>query len=55
LPPLVQGALEASVEGRVGATPYARWLAEWGLWPLALFGAAIVGAVVIARRRGAAP
>ena len=55
LPPLVQGALEASVEGRVGATPYARWLAEWGLWPLALFGAAIVGAVVIARRRCAAP
>ena len=55
LPPLVEGALEASVDGRVGATPYARWLAEWGLWPLALAGAAIVGAGTRARRRGTAP
>lgn len=51
LPPLIEGALEAGVDGRVGATPYARWLAEWGLVPLVLFGAAIVGAAAIARRR----
>jgi apolipoprotein N-acyltransferase len=35
LPPLIEGVLETSVEGRIGATPYARWLAVWGLWPLA--------------------
>lgn len=34
LPPLVRGVLEAEVEGRSGATPYARWLAALGLWPL---------------------
>ncbi|MGM9483247.1 apolipoprotein N-acyltransferase [Roseateles sp. NT4] len=34
LPPLVRGVLEAEVEGRAGATPYARWLATVGLWPL---------------------
>lgn len=34
LPPLVRGVLEAEVEGRTGSTPYARWLAACGLWPL---------------------
>ncbi len=34
LPPLVRGVLEAEVEGRTGATPYASWLAAVGLWPL---------------------
>lgn len=34
LPPLVRGTLEAEVEGRSGSTPYARWLAACGLWPL---------------------
>ncbi|MDR7269393.1 apolipoprotein N-acyltransferase [Pelomonas saccharophila] len=34
LPPLARGVLEAEVEGRTGATPYARWLAAVGLWPL---------------------
>ncbi|MDP1692531.1 MAG: apolipoprotein N-acyltransferase [Burkholderiaceae bacterium] len=52
LPPLVQGALEASVEGRIGATPYARWVAAWGLAPLALLALALIGAAVVARRRG---
>jgi apolipoprotein N-acyltransferase len=55
LPPLVEGALEASVEGRIGATPYARWLAAWGLAPLALLAAAVIGAAAIARRRHSAP
>ena len=36
LPALREGTLEASVEGRSGETPYARWLATFGLWPLAL-------------------
>lgn len=26
--------LKAVVEGREGLTPYARWVAAWGLWPL---------------------
>lgn len=34
LPALQRGVLEATVEGRSGATPYARWLAALGLWPL---------------------
>ncbi len=52
LAPLVRGALEASVEGRIGATPYARWLAAWGLAPLALVALALIGAALVARRRG---
>lgn len=34
LPALQRGVLEANVEGRSGSTPYARWLAALGLWPL---------------------
>ncbi|NCT82448.1 MAG: apolipoprotein N-acyltransferase [Comamonadaceae bacterium] len=34
LPALARGVLEAEVEGRSGSTPYARWLAALGLWPL---------------------
>ncbi len=36
LPALSEGTLEAVVQGRSGETPYARWLASLGLWPLAL-------------------
>jgi apolipoprotein N-acyltransferase len=31
---LTRGRLEASVQGRSGLTPYARWTARWGLMPL---------------------
>lgn len=34
MPVLERGVLEAEVEGRSGTTPYARWLAALGLWPL---------------------
>ena len=34
LPPATRAVLEASVEGRIGSTPYARWLQAFGLWPL---------------------
>ncbi len=56
LPPLTEGILEASVEGRTGATPYARWLAACGLWPL-LGGALaiVVGSAWRGRRRTTAP
>jgi len=45
LDPAVSAVLEAEVEGRSGSTPYARWLAACGLWPLwALALAVLVGA-----------
>ncbi|HEY1130576.1 MAG TPA: apolipoprotein N-acyltransferase [Roseateles sp.] len=34
LPASERGVLEAAVDGRSGSTPYARWLATLGLWPL---------------------
>lgn len=34
LPAWSTGILEAQVEGRLGETPYARWVAHAGLWPL---------------------
>jgi apolipoprotein N-acyltransferase len=49
LEPDTFGTLETVVEGRRGATPYARWLAAFGLWPLWLTGAA--GAAWPAARR----
>jgi len=39
LPAATAGVLEVEVEGRMGSTPYARWLAALGLWP---FGALLV-------------
>lgn len=44
LPPLTTGVLEAQVEGRTGETPYARWLAACGLWPLTAAALIVVGA-----------
>lgn len=44
LPAEQAGVLEVTVEGRRGETPYARWLAAAGLWPLwlvALLGVAL--------------
>lgn len=38
LPAETRGSLEVEVEGRRGSTPYARWLAAAGLWPLWLLG-----------------
>ena len=34
MPPLVEGQLDATVEGRTGDTPYAVWVSEYRLWPL---------------------
>lgn len=36
LPRLTRGTLDATVQGRDGATPFARWAGRWGLWPLVL-------------------
>ncbi len=51
LPPRTTGVLEASVEGRTGETPYARWLATCGLWPLIAAALAIVGLTAITGHR----
>ena len=34
LPPFTVGVLEATVQGREGLTPFARWASAAGLWPL---------------------
>ncbi len=36
MPPFTRGVLDTEVHGRQGLTPYARWAARWGLWPLVL-------------------
>lgn len=53
LPPGQAGLLEAEVEGRLGDTPYARWLQACGLWPLWLAAVALLLIPVIRGRAGA--
>ena len=50
LAPAVEGILNAQIEGRIGDTPYARWLARWGLWPLWAAAAAIALVAQLGRR-----
>lgn len=52
LPRLTRERLEASVEGRHGTTPYARWAGRWGLAPLWGACLALVLAIGCLRRRG---
>jgi len=40
LAPEIEGELDATVEGRIGETPYAVWVSQWRLWPL--WGLAVV-------------
>lgn len=54
LAPEVAGQLLVSPEGRSGATPYARWLAALGLWPLWLLALAPVLWVLRQRVRSGA-
>lgn len=51
LPRLTRGVLEASVEGRTGLTPFARWVAPFGLWPLWIAAIAIMAIAFVLRRR----
>ena len=46
------GALVASVEGRSGLTPYARWAAAWSLWPLWALALAVVAGLALRRCGG---
>jgi apolipoprotein N-acyltransferase len=52
LPRLTRDRLEASVEGRNGITPYARWAGRWGLTPLWVGCLALVLAIGSLRPRG---
>jgi apolipoprotein N-acyltransferase len=45
LPPFTRGVLDVEVEGRLGSTPYARWVGAVGLWPLALAALAVIAAL----------
>jgi apolipoprotein N-acyltransferase len=47
LPPLVEGRLDVTVQGRTGETPYARWLHAAGHAPL---WALVVGVALLANR-----
>ena len=49
LPRLTRDRLEASVQGRNGITPYARWASRWGLWPV--WGGCLLLVLLIASRR----
>lgn len=42
LPSMTQAVLLADVQGRDGLTPFARWVSQWGLWPLWLFCIALI-------------
>jgi apolipoprotein N-acyltransferase len=52
LPRLTRGVLVASVDGRTGTTPFAWWVARFGLWPLWMVTIAIVFVAFRARRIG---
>jgi apolipoprotein N-acyltransferase len=42
LDPLARGVLHATVQGREGLTPFARWSARWGQWPLWILGISLL-------------
>ena len=44
LAPATRGVLEGQVQGREGVTPFARWAARWGLWPMWALGLGALGA-----------
>jgi apolipoprotein N-acyltransferase len=50
LPRFTRGTLVGSYEGRTGLTPYARWAAAWGLWPLWLICGAVLALAAWRRR-----
>jgi apolipoprotein N-acyltransferase len=51
LPRYSRGVLTGEVQGRSGITPYAWWVARFGLWPWWVLGLAVLGLVLLLRRR----
>ncbi|HWH81190.1 MAG TPA: apolipoprotein N-acyltransferase [Burkholderiaceae bacterium] len=54
LPRFTQGVLDATVQGRTGATPFARWASAFGLSPLWALGAIVLAWRALAARRARA-
>ncbi len=52
LAPDTRAVLVGQVEGRAGVTPYAWWVARFGLWPLCLLALALVFRTVWTQRTG---
>ena len=52
LAPFTQGVLEGTAEGREGLTPFARWAARGGLWPLLAAALGVVALAAARRRQG---
>ncbi len=50
LPRSTRGVLVGEVQGRTGTTPFAWWVARFGLWPIWIIGLAIVLIAAYARR-----
>jgi len=50
-PPHTAVALQGIVQGRTGLTPYASWIAQFGLWPLWLAALAVVMVGMLLRRK----
>jgi apolipoprotein N-acyltransferase len=55
LPRHTRGVLVGQVQGQQGLTPFARWSAAWGLWPLWGLGIACILAAFLLGRRAARP
>ncbi|MEO7106358.1 MAG: apolipoprotein N-acyltransferase, partial [Rhodoferax sp.] len=53
LPRSTRGVLVGEVQGRTGTTPFAWWVARFGLWPIWLIALAIVLIAVRAQRKRA--
>lgn len=53
LPHSTRGVLVGDVQGRVGTTPFAWWVACWGLWPLWLLCVAMILVAIRASPTGA--
>ena len=51
LPRYSRGVLAGEVQGRSGITPYAWWVARYGLWPWWALGLAVAGLALLLRRR----
>lgn len=52
LPPLTRGVLQGRVQGRNGMTPFAWWASRYSLWPLWIWGLALVALSWRVGRRG---
>ncbi|MES2947377.1 MAG: nitrilase-related carbon-nitrogen hydrolase, partial [Pseudomonadota bacterium] len=50
LPRYTRGVLVGEVQGRTGTTPFAWWVARFGLWPIWIIAIAIVFVATRARR-----